>query len=557
MAYLEAAEARGSDGEKSREAARSNNVPELPDSTVPAIGAAKEVKVLSVELTDAIAKDQPNYRSKRQIQLLLFMLFTTMNGCMSGYDGSVMSSVNAMNQFHDYFGVGKVGPQIGLIMAIYTAGQIVGSFFTGFALDTFGRRGGMVSGSLFIIVGAIVQSTSTSLAAFIAGRFIVGLGVPVVQTAAPTYIVEMAYPTWRGMAGGFYNVLGWYIGSNIASWSCYGTANIPNDWSWRIPHILQAVPAVFMVVLVYFVLPESPRWLWQKGKPDKARAILVKYHGNGREDSALVALECQEIQQSVEYGEEHDTTKWYNYKILFSTRANIYRMYLIFLLVVFMQFTGGAVISYYLPSMMETVGMTDSKQQLLVNALNNIFSFVAGLAGATQVDRWGRRPLMLWGIFLSGLVYIPINVLGGLAGGNISTASGYAFIAMLYCYGMASSFCITPLQALYPAEILPNDIRAKGIAADKFVAAIFSFINLYLTPIALKNIGWKAYTIFLVLHVVHWFMMYQVTVETKGRSLEEIEEIFNDRRPVKRSKQFTKVVVSSGVGVKAAEDEQP
>lgn len=225
-------------------------------------------------------------------------------------------------------------------------------------------------------------------------------------------------------------------------------------------------------------------------------------------------------------------------------------MYILFLLVVFLQFTGQSVISYYLPSMLEIVGFTDSKQQLLVNALNNVFSFCAGMVGAAQVDRWGRRPLMLWGIFITALIYIPINVIAGLAEGNISTASGYGFIAMIYLYGMVSSFCITPLQALYPAEILPTDIRAKAIAFDKLVAACASFINLYLTPIALKNIGWKAYCIFLALHIAHWFMMHQVTVETKGRSLEEIEEIFNDPKPVKRSKQFAKVVVARGVGVK-------
>lgn len=498
---------------------------------------------------------------------------------MSGYDGSVMSSVNAMSQFHEYFDVGKVGPQIGLVMAIYTAGGVVGSFWTGFALDTFGRRGGMVCGSVCIIIGSIVQSTSKTIEAFIGGRFVVGMGVPVVQTAAPMYIVEMAYPTWRGTAGGYYNVLAWYIGSNstslvshpsasflpwmtdisfiVASWTCYGTANIPSDWSWRIPHILQAVPAMFIATTVYFILPESPRWLWQRGRRQKARAILTKYHGNDNADSALVALECQEIQQSIEQGEASDSHKWYNYKVLFATRANLYRMYILFLLVVFLQFTGQSVISYYLPSMLETVGFTDSKQQLLVNALNNVFSFCAGMVGAAQVDRWGRRPLMLWGIFITAIVYIPINVIAGLADGKIGTASGYAFIAMIYCYGMTSSFCITPLQALYPAEILPTDIRAKGIAFDKFVAAIASFINLYLTPVALKNIGWKAYTIFLVLHILHWFLMYQVTVETKGRSLEEIEEIFQDPKPVKRSKQFAKVVVSQGVGVKLTEGDQP
>lgn len=132
---------------------------------------------------------------------------------MNGYDGSVMSSINAMDQWHDHFKVGKVGSQLGLVMAIYTAGQIVGSFLTGFVIDLLGRRGGMAVGSVFIIIGSVVQATSNPLAAFIAGRFITGIGVPMCTTAAPTFIVEMAYPTWRGLAGGLYNVLGWYIGS--------------------------------------------------------------------------------------------------------------------------------------------------------------------------------------------------------------------------------------------------------------------------------------------------------------------------------------------------------
>lgn len=132
---------------------------------------------------------------------------------MNGYDGSIMSSINAMSQWQDYFKVGKTGSGIGLVMSIYTAGQITGSFFTGFIVDTFGRRCAMAIGSAFIIIGSIVQASSQVLPAFIAGRYIVGIGVPVCTTAAPTYIVELAYPSWRGLAGGLYNVLGWYIGS--------------------------------------------------------------------------------------------------------------------------------------------------------------------------------------------------------------------------------------------------------------------------------------------------------------------------------------------------------
>ncbi|KAM5349849.1 hypothetical protein ACJ41O_006354 [Fusarium nematophilum] len=519
-----------------------------------ALGAmdAREVNVQSVELTDAVAKDKPNYRSRSQITLYGFMLFATLNGCMNGYDGSIMSSVNAMDQWHDYFGVGKTGSTIGLVMAIYTAGQITGSFFAGFLVDTFGRRAGMTIGSFFIIVGSIVQATSHTLAAFIAGRYIVGIGVPMCTTAAPTYIVEMAYPTWRGLAGGLYNVLGWYIGSLAASWGCYGTANIQSNWSWRTPYIIQGVPAV-IIACTAWLIPESPRWLFAKNKADLAKQILIKYHGDGNPDSALVKLECEEIQHSLEAEAELTNGRWWDYKILVKTPANRYRMWILFLVTVFAQFTGGGIISYYLPTMLETVGITSSSQQLLMNALNTVFSFSGGLVGAFFVDRTGRRPLLLWGVFLTGFIYVPINVLAALANGNISKGSGYAFIAMMFLYGIVISFTWTPLQALYPAEILNTDIRARGIAADKFVAAIASFINLYATPIALRNIGWKTYTIFLILHCIHWVLMYFVTVETKGRSLEELEEIFNDPRPVKRSKQINRVVVSSGVGVKLAD----
>ncbi|KAF3803796.1 Lactose permease [Colletotrichum gloeosporioides] len=472
----------------------------------------KEVKVRSVELTDAVAKDKPNYRSRSQVTLCVIILFVTLNGCMNGYDGSVMSSINAMDQFHEYYDVGRTGPTIGFVMAIYTAGQICGSIFSAGVIDTFGRKYGMAVGSAFIIIGSVVQATSQTLSAFIGGRFIVGFGVPMCTIAAPTYIVEMAYPTWRGLAGGLYNVLGWYIGSL-----------------------------------------KSPRWLFAKQKDDVAKSVLTKYHGNGSPDSAVVRLECEKIKFSLEAEAELTRGRWWDYKILVKNRANRYRMWILVLITVFSQFTGGAVISYFLPSILETVGITSSSQQLLMNALNTVFSFCGGIVGAFFVDKAGRRPLLLWGVFLSGLVYIPINVLAALSGGHIDTASGYAFIAMIFLYGIVMSFTWTPLQALYPAEILSTDIRAKGIAADKFVSGIASFINLYATPIALKDIGWKTYTIFLVLHFVHLVLMYFVTVETKGRSLEELEEIFNDPKPVQRSKQLSRVVVGAGVGVKVAD----
>lgn len=147
------------------------------------------------------------------------------------------------------------------------------------------------------------------------------------------------------------------------------------------------------------------------------------------------------------------------------------------------------------------------------------------------------------------LTYIPLNVIAAKANGNVAHGTGIAFIAMILLYGIFWSFCWTPLQALYPTEVLRNDIRAKGMAVQGFVSGVASFINTYATPVALKNIGWKTYTIFLVLHALEWVAMYFAVVETKGRSLEQIDDIFKSEHPVKDSLKKVEVVLEKERGV--------
>jgi MFS family permease len=247
-----------------------------------------------------------------------------------------------------------------------------------------------------------------------------------------------------------------------------------SNWSWRLPVILQAAPSVIVIAFIWF-LPESPRWLFANGQSEKAREVLIKYHGNGNPDSAIVNLECNEIQDSINYEAEITSDKrWWDYRPLFNSRPALYRIMLVVLVTTFSQFIGGAVISYYMPTILQDVGITGSSQQLLLNALNTVFSFLSGIAGSFTVDKFGRRQLFLWGLFLTGLVYIPINVLAAKANGHIGTGAGYAFIAMIFLYGIFWSFTWTPLQALYPAEVLSNETRAKGMAFQGFVSGLSS-----------------------------------------------------------------------------------
>lgn len=118
---------------------------------------------------------------------------------------------------------------------------------------------------------------------------------------------------------------------------------------------------------------------------------------------------------------------------LFNSRPALYRIWLVVLVTTFSQFIGGAVISYYMPTILQDVGITGSNQQILLNALNTVFSFLSGIAGSFTV---GRRQLFLWGAFPTMLSYIPVNVLAAQANGHIGHGAGYAFIAMIFLYGI-------------------------------------------------------------------------------------------------------------------------
>lgn len=132
---------------------------------------------------------------------------------MNGYDGTLMSSINAMDTFHDHFGTQMQGSGTGLLFSIYAIGNLVGAVFAAPASDTFGRRFGMSIGSLVIIVGTIIEAAASREAQFIGGRFLIGMGISLTNTAAPIYLVEVVLPQWRGIFGGLYNVVGYYTGA--------------------------------------------------------------------------------------------------------------------------------------------------------------------------------------------------------------------------------------------------------------------------------------------------------------------------------------------------------
>jgi MFS family permease len=188
------------------------------------------------------------------------------------------------------------------------SGSIAAFPFAPYVSDKFGRRVGMFTGAIIIIVGAILTSTANTVAQFIVGRFVLGAGIMFMTVAAPAYAVEIAPPHWRGRAVGFYNC-GWFGGSIPASFITYGSAYINSDYSWRLPLILQCFTCLIVIAFVFF-MPESPRHLMANDETEKAIEILAKYHGNGSRHARLVMLEVEEIKENLRQDSLYNKSIW-------------------------------------------------------------------------------------------------------------------------------------------------------------------------------------------------------------------------------------------------------
>jgi MFS family permease len=285
------------------------------------------------------------------------------------------------------------------------------------------------------------------------------------------------------------------------------------------------------------LVPESPRWQYVHGHVDKCRETLIKYHGNDNPDSLYVQLEMREFEEQLEL--DGGDKRWWDYRCLFSTKAQLYRAILCAVAVsAFSQLTGQSGVSYFLPAMLATSGITDSATVLDINLGITLASGAAATLGASQMDRFGRRKMLigcclaltvLWGGMLGGTGAYQIH-------GNVAAAN--ASIAFIFLIGIVFSAAYTPLQALYPVEVLAYEQRAKGMALQNMAGNAAGLINQFALPIALENINWKTYFVFLAVCLAEAIYYYFIMVETKGHTLEELDEIFESKNP--RNASFLK-----------------
>jgi len=367
-----------------------------------------------------------------------------------------------------------------------------------------------------------VQACSTNIHMFTGARFLIGYGLSISGNAAPIIVAELAHPRFRGTITGLYNTQ-WAFGSIMAAWVTYGTFTINSSAAWRIPSGVQAAPSVLLLICLPF-MPESPRWLVAKGRADQARQVLGRLHGNGDLHAPLVNLEMEEIEEAIRFQKEHEKGSWLE---LVATPGNRYRIFLGVTVGLFSQWSGNGLISYYLYAVLDNIGVTSAKTQLLINGGLAIFSWILANTGAFITDRMNRRPQFLASTIGMMISFAVFTACTGVYQNTGSSGAGVGVVVMIFLYSASYSLAWTALTALYPVEILPYNIRAKGMAVSALAINLALFFNSYVNPIGLLAIGWKFYLVYCAWIPVEVLIIYFFYKETKGRTLEELAVVFD------------------------------
>jgi sugar porter (SP) family MFS transporter len=526
---------------------------------ISALGENVEEKVLrgSSAYAEAMLSSPPKPFTRIAIHLYMIAFVALLAGAMGGIDESIMGSLLVMTPFQETFGTQVNGSKAGIITALFQIGSVISLPFIGESLDRFGRRFGLFIGSLFVVLGSALQGTSArtdGLTQFYVGRILIGFGSTIALSAGPTYVVEIAHPAYRGvltaLQSGTQN-----FGGLLGAITTRFTLHFNDNMSWLIPVWLQIIPSSIIVLSVWF-LPESPRWLYTHGSTEKAFDFLTKFHGEGDRNNPFVRLQIAEFESDLDLN--GSDKRWWDYRGLIRTRADRYRLMNNLVFTAWGALSSGG-IGYYIGAFYESAGITNQTTILNYNLGNCVQGSISSIIGSYLCDFAGRRTVLLTTLAGICLSWLGCTVASAVVSNNRSnSAAGKAGIAFFLLFNIVYCVGMTPLQGIYATEVLSYEQRAKGTAVSNFVGNVLGLVTQFGTPVALEKIGWKTYVIWTIWNGVEFGISYIIHVETKGYTLEELDQVFASSNPRRESTRKRHVLVTNDMVIteaKFAEDE--
>jgi sugar porter (SP) family MFS transporter len=396
----------------------------------------------------------------------------------------------------------------GLLTASVAIGAVIGAIFSARTNQRLGRRRTIQLAGAIALVGSVLASTAPNIEMLTAFRLIIGIGVGLSSSTVPTYLSELAPASLRGALGAL-NQIFIVLGILIAFLTSYFLGDSEN---WRAMLAGGAVPALILVVGLS-ILPDTPRWLLQRGDEAGARAVLAQSHGKNADFDTEIESIREVIRIDETKGRIRDLwTPWVRPMLVVAL-----------LLALGQQFSGVNAINAYFPTMLISLGFA-TKAALLSGVLLGVTKFLFTAWVVFVVDRWGRKPLLLIGNVLMALT---LTGAGAVAiGVDDKSTQGVLMLVLIVLYLVGYELGWGAVVWVMMSEVFPLRNRPAGMgvatvalwSATGIVTAVFPLVS---APGAL-GIGGSMF-VFAAINVVLFGLTNRLVPETKGRSLEEIE----------------------------------
>ncbi len=439
----------------------------------------------------------------KQQNVFSVALIIAIGGFLFGYDIAMMSGTTS--QLELTYNLSSAW--LGFTVAVAIIGTIIGTLIIGKPAEKFGRKK-----SLILLSGLFTLSTFGSAFAInwemlLLFRFITGILLGCVTVVTPMFIAEISPAKKRGqlvLLNQFFVVTAIFLAFAVN----YFLAQFIETASWRWMIGVEAIPAATFFLLLNLV-PESPRWLVNQGRNDEALAIFRRIKAENPEEEVRIVQVSVEQEVAIGHGK------------LF-VKENRLPIVIAITIAAFNQLAGINAIMIYAPRVFEMAGFgTDASllQSISVGATNLVFTFVA----LFLIDKYGRRTLLMIGSV--GMVFFLGMLSKAFFTENYSELGGYG--VMVYLMGFIAFFAFSQGAVLWVviSEIFPNKVRSKGQALGTFTHWIFAAALIWGFPVVNNTVGGGiSFGFFAVMMVLHFFFAWKVLPETKGKSLEEIQQ---------------------------------
>ncbi|KAK5171471.1 uncharacterized protein LTR77_004616 [Saxophila tyrrhenica] len=481
---------------------------------------------------------------KMTVPLFFAWIITALLNIMFGYDTTSFGGVQSIPAFEREFGTptGEDGAYVlsparaSYMSSLAFVGKFLGALLGSVFIEPLGHRISIWIVCLISFVGIIIECTATTVAQFVVGRIIVYYSVGFAEMCATTYQSEIVPASMRGAVVGsiqLFNQIGQITAAGVNR--RYSRTVAPEGWI--VPVGVQAICPVIVAVGIFFI-PDGPRWLISKGRDQDAVKTLERVRPKKDVAAGHCTAEIEAIRVAVENPEKGP---WMD---LFRG-TNLRRTSIATVIYIFQQFTGQAFVSNYSPRFYQSVGL--GEHAFDYNIASATVGWVGVACGMPFIDIAGRRLVLMIGCTGQAIFLFIVAGVGLPAEPNRHEANMLVASVILYNFFYAGT--IASISYVIGAEIGSYALREKTQAFALSISIIAAFVTAFSIPYVIAeidaNIGW----VFGGFATMATIYTYFCVPETKGRSLEEVDELFERRIPARKFASTR----TSGAGRRVAE----